>query len=846
MEIHQMTKQTVTRFAVSVVLATAMLALAETKGFAADGITLKVSAGIGVEQLRMTGPDARQQLVVTAVSPDGKQVDVTSLADYIVEPVGIVTVAPGGYVSPVANGRATIRITSMNAEPTVVPVEVSGFETQRPVSFPNDVIPQLTRAGCNSGACHGTPSGKNNFRLSLLGFEPKTDYEFLTRESRGRRVSVSTPEMSLFLRKAVGGVPHGGGARISRGSDAYQLLRRWVAEGLAYGPANDPIVERIEIFPHSRVVERNSQQQLQVTAFYSDGTTRDVTRVAQYKANQPDISEVDDRGLVTFKDRTGTTAVMIRFLEHVGAFMATVPLGMPTPDIPAPSNYIDEHVFAKLELLGLPPSEICDDVTFVRRAALDLTGRLPTIEQTQRFVASTDPDKRSQFVDELLDSPGYADLFANKWAGLLRNKAGGNLEQVARETYRFHAWIRQSLADNKPFDEFVGELLTARGQLGSNPPTSWYRAVSDPKDQMADIAQVFLGVRIQCAQCHHHPYEKWTQDDYYGFAAFFSTVKLKEVRKLPEDDVLFSERKLAIFKNPNTNEDLKPTPLDGEPLEIAPGDDPRAELSKWISDPRNPYFAKMLANRYWKHFFGHGLVDPEDDMRITNPSTNPELLNAMADAFVRSDFDLKQLCRDICTSRAYQLSSFPNGYNGDDEQNFARYYPRRMTAEVLLDAINEVAGARNNFSKQPIGIRAVALPDDTANRESFFLRVFGRPEMDAGCECERTADANLSQSLHLINSDTMQNILSAPNGKAVELARDAERSDKDKVTDLYLQAVSRPPSDSELTTALDHLKRKREEAAADSTSGTAESAARQAFEDIIWVIVNTKEFLFNH
>lgn len=796
--------------------------------------------------IELSDPDARQQVLVTLEEKAGIIRDVTREVNYHVAPQGIVRVSKTGYVTPLTNGEATITAQMPSAAPAVFSVRVTSFEKQRPVNFYNDVIPQLTRGGCNSGACHGTPTGKNNFHLSLLGFEPRNDFEFITKESLGRRVNPAAPEMSLLLRKATGSIPHGGGSRFKPDGPEFNLISRWIQEGMIYDPEHDPIVKRIEIYPKDRVLQQQSTQQLIVTAFFSDGSTQDITRVAEYKPNQPKMSEVDAHGLVQVKDFTGTTSVMVRFQEHVAVFMATIPLGKPTPNLPQPTNFIDEHIFAKLKILGLPASEECDDATFLRRATLDITGRLPTLEQTQVYLSDKAPDKRARKIDDLLDSPGYADLFAAKWAGILRNKAGGNLEQIARETFGFHAWIRTSLATNKPYNQFVTELVTARGKPGTNPAVSWYRAVQDPKDQMSDIAQVFLGVRIQCAQCHHHPYEKWSQDDFYGFQAFFTTIGRKEVYKLPEDDIVYHKRIPAVAKNPNTDQELKPTPLDGDPLEIPVQRDPRIDLANWITSPNNPFFAKILVNRYWKHFFGRGLVEPEDDIRVTNPATHPALLDQLAESFVKSNYDLKQLCRTICNSRTYQFSSFPNQSNQDDDQNYARYYPRRLSAEIMLDAMNDAAGAKNHFNHQPVGARAVALPDDSANVESFFLRVFGRPQMDTACECERTANADLAQSLHLINSDTMEKLLSAPDGRAVQLARDKSKDARTHIVELYLHTMSRQPTQTELDTALAHLDKKRKLAEADPKKPSIEQADKEAYEDIIWVVINTKEFLFNH
>lgn len=716
----------------------------------------------------------------------------------------------------------------------------SFVHAEEPVDFALDVVPVLTKYGCNGGGCHGKSGGQNNFRLSLLGYEPWNDHEWLVSESKGRRLSPAAPESSLLLMKAVGDIPHEGGSRLKKKSAHYNTLVRWIKQGMPYDPDNAKKVERLEVSPLEKVVDPNSEQQLAVTAHFNDGTKRNVTDIALYEANQEDMAEVDENGHIIFSDTTGTTSIMVRFQEHVTVFRATIPLGAEIEKLPTPENFIDEEIFSKLSMLGLPPSPFADDSTFLRRVSVDIAGRLPTAAETETFLTSTDPDKRAKKIDDLLASPDYAAYFAQKWAGILRNKRAKDTYQ--RGTFAFHEWLRTSLADNKPFDQLVTEVLTASGEIGRNPAVGWYRAVKDQKEQMQDVAQVFLGIRMQCAQCHHHPYEKWSQDDYYGFTAFFSAVGRKKGEQ-PDEEIIFHKRTPATMENPNTKEKLNPTPLGDDPFELAANEDPREALAEWMTSPENPWFGKMLVNRYWKHFFSVGLVEPEDDMRVTNPASHPQLLDALGTDFVDSGYDLKHLIRTICNSRTYQLSAAPNDHNATDTQNFSRYFPKRLQAEVLLDAINLVSDSQDSFQNQPAGVRATWLPDDRFNRDSFFLNVFGRPEMDSACECERVADANLAQSLHLINSETIQTKLSHDEGRAAKLAAATDQPDEKRIAELYRQTMSREPTATELGAAQNHLKMKRSKVGEDLTPETAE---REAFEDILWALVNTKEFLFNH
>lgn len=797
------------------------------------------------EPIKLIGPHATHQLVLTATSDTGVAHDVTHSAKYRVLPEGIIDIDSSGFVRARGDGNATVTAVTGGTTSAPLTITVQDFGESIPISFTNDVVPVLTRYDCNSGGCHGKAEGQNGFRLSLLGYEPAEDFEYLVKESRGRRIFRAAPEHSLLLLKGSGELPHQGGSRLERGSDAYQLIVRWIKQGLLYAPKNDPSVTRIAVSPKECLTRPEALQQLRVTAHFSDGSTRDITRSVQYESKDDEMAAADEHGLVTMKGRTGSTSIMIRFQEHVDVFRATIPLGAPTDNFPAPVNFIDERILAKLKTLGLPPSDLSEDATFMRRVTLDIAGRLPTLAESNLFLADPDPAKRDNLIETLLASPAYADYFAGKWSAILRNKRKDDNQK--RGTYSFHSWIRSSLNDNRPYDEVVRELITATGEVGNSPPVAWYRSVRDSKDQMQDVAQVFLGIRMQCAQCHHHPYEKWSQNDYYGFEAFFSTIGRKPGEQLGEE-LIFHKRGNAAAENPRTGLSLKPTPLGGEALELATHQDPRQPLADWLVAPENPFFARMLVNRYWKHFFGRGLVDPEDDLRVTNPATHPALLDDLTKHFVTNGHDLKDLVRLICNSRTYQLSSIPNEYNTDDRQNYSRFYPRRLPAEVLLDGINLVTNSEEKFSDQPQGASAVQLPDDRFTRDSYFLSVFGRPDMNSSCECERTSDVNLAQALHLVNSQNIRNKLASDQARAAMLLQDKELNDDDRITELYRHAFSRPPTPEEISTAREFLVHKHTQAQAQTAEPkpSPEQVNRSGFEDIIWALLNTKEFLFNH
>jgi hypothetical protein len=792
----------------------------------------------GVVWLR--GSEARQQLLVTGRLRDGRLVDYTRQVRYQSRPAGIVSIDETGFVTPLANGSVRVTAGIDQGPGAGTRLSVGDIGQSRRVNFPNEIVPIFTKSGCNSGGCHGKASGQNGFRLSLFGFEPQEDFEFLVIEGRGRRLFPAAPERSLLLLKATGSVPHGGGLRVERNSPAYDLLSRWIRQGMPYGEPNDAGVVGIQVLPAHRLMSRGQDQQLLVTATYSDGSSKDVTRLSQYESNQKELAEVSPSGLVRVGEQAGQSAVMVRFQDQVAVFRVTVPYGGRVTEGPPAESFIDRWVLSKLRTLELPPSEPCDDATFLRRTSIDITGRLPTPAEARKFLADPDPDKRRKWVDRLLASPDYADYFANKWSAILRNKRRD--ERSTRGNFLFHAWIRRSLLENRPYDQWMREIVTASGEIGRNPAVTWFREVKNMEDQVQDAAQIFLGVRLQCARCHHHPYEQWSQQDYYGFAAFFSRLARKPGTQAGEE-VIFHDRGTAAAINPKTKLPVMPTGLGTSPFDISPDQDPRAVLADWMAEKDNPFFARMLVNRYWKHFMGRGLVEPEDDMRGTNPATNPDLLDALAGHFVQSGFDLKELIRTICRSTTYQRSSHPNDQNADDSQNFSRYYAKRLTAEVLLDAIDQVTDVRSEFPGQPSGTRAVQLPDDSFNADSYFLTLFGRPNNASASESERTHDANLAQSLHLLNSPKIHEKVSDPRGRAVRLANDSSLTDEERIRELYLWTLSRLPEEPEMEFALGYIREKAQEPKAAAAS---RSRLEEAYQDTLWALLNTKEFLFNH
>lgn len=695
------------------------------------------------------------------------------------------------------------------------------------IHFANDIVPILSRYGCNTSGCHGKAEGQNGFKLSVFGFDPAADYAALTQESRGRRVLPAIPDKSLLLLKASGGMPHGGGVRILRGTDEYRLLRNWIASGMPVGRDDAPKVASIRVTPTERILAFRVKQQLKVTAIYSDGHEVDVTHHSRFQSNRESIATVDQDGEVSIQDVAGDVAVMAAYLDCNAVFTALVPrdeLAM-ADTAPPPINNLDRLVDAKLKKLHIVPSPLCDDTTYLRRVYLDLIGRLPSPQECRDFLADKQSDKRTQVVERLFTRTEYADYWALIWSDWLRVD-----RQVLGHNgaYAYYKWIRDSFATNKPMDRFATELVEADGSLSEHPAAHFYRVAKDPGDAAAMLSQALLGVRIECAKCHHHPFDRWSQDDYFGMQAFFTPLTFKTT----SHGQMLLASKTDATKHSRTGAEMYAHPLGTATPANNPDGDRRKVLGAWMTDPVNPFFARNIANRTWAHFLGRGIVEPVDDVRSTNPPTNPQLLNALACSLAESRFDLRQLMRQIIASRTYQASTAVNATNANDEQNYSRALLRRLSAEVLLDAICDATGVPEKFAGVPAGSRAVQLWDSQAT--SYFLTTTGRPSRSTVCECERVASPTVTQVLHTLNSANLEGKISHDAGLVVKTLRDHPNENGPVINETYLAFVSRLPTDIETQRAAEHF--------AKSGSDRRQSAA----EDLAWALMNSLEFIYNH
>ncbi len=789
--------------------------------------------------VELRGDFAEAQLLVGIADSSGqldkRSADLTHACQYRSSSESVVRVTDHGRLVAAGNGQASITVT-VGDQTQQVPVTVSGLGDSPQAGFDSHIRPIISRLGCNAGACHASQFGKGGFVLSVVGYDPDMDYNAIVRDRVQRRVSLLQPEESLLLLKPSMQVPHGGGRKLSVGSGPWNTLVAWLKNG-APGPKKDaPVVKGLTVFPEERIVRPGETQQLQVIADYSDGVKRDVTNWAKFDSTDDAVLSVSPDGLVTVEGQ-GQAPIMIRFEGHADIAMFVSPYSAEA-DLAGWSgnNFIDDLAADKFRELGVVPSPLCDDSVFIRRAFLDSIGTLPTPEQTLAFVADQDTAKRARLIDSLLGLTGdpaldrfndlYAAVWTLKWSDLLRNTSNGSAAEEQR-MWAMHNWIKESMRTNKPFDRFVSELITAKGSIYSSGPASYFKINANSSDLAESTAQLFLGVRLQCAKCHHHPFEKYSQADYYSFAAFFSRVgnKRSEEFGLFGQESVVMVRSAGDVRHPKTGQLLKPKPLEGEETEHEL--DRRIPLAAWLTSSDNRDFSRAVVNRYMAWLLGRGLVEPVDDMRATNPPTNPALMEALADHLIENRFDLKQLIRVIMNSRLYQLDSQPTMQNVSDTKFYSHYKVKRMAAEPLLDAIDVVTGSPTRFKGLPQGTRAIELPD--AEYPDYFLATFGKPKRVSVCECERVPDENLGQALHTLNGDILARKISDQKGRLSALLA-TEKSDEDIIRELYGVALSRQPSDAEISASLKFL--------------SESPNRREFFEDLMWTLINSKQFLF--
>ncbi|MCU0711651.1 MAG: DUF1549 and DUF1553 domain-containing protein [Pirellula sp.] len=773
-------------------------------------------------KIKLSAKTDSQHVVAVATRKDGVTMDVTDQVAWALDADTFVD-WKDFVVSPKADGASRLTAT-WNGMTSTTEITTSNSQVINPIHFEKDVMPILTKAGCNTGSCHGAARGKDGFRLSLFGYDPVGDYQRITREIGIRRINLAVPEQSLLLLKAIGAVQHSGGKKIEPGSKHYNTILAWLKNGATPDAARAPVVTSVDVYPSQAVLEgADKKQRLVAVAKYADGTERDVWDLATFTTNNERTGAVAVDGLVTSGVR-GEAYVFARFDTHtVGSQILALPEGINYKTPEAAGNYIDTLVKAKLQKLRLPESGICTDEEFVRRTTIDIVGLLPTDEETKQFVTSTEPDKRAKWIDSLLERKEFSEIWAMKWSNLLMIKSNNQVSYKA--AYLYYNWLTNKIASNTPIDQVVRELISATGGTFESPATNFYQVELDRLKLSENVAQVFMGIRTQCAQCHNHPFDRWTMDDYYGFTAFFAQIG----RKQGED-----YRQLVVFNagggetnHPVGGAVVKPKFLGGVVPEVA-GKDRREVLANWITSQDNPFFAKSVANRVWAHYTGVGIVNPVDDFRASNPPSNPELLDELAKRLVEYKYDIKQLVRDICNSQTYQRSVTPVPGNEDDTRNYSHASVRRIPAENLLDCISQATNTKDKFQGLPIGARAVQIADGSTS--NYFLTSFGRSQRTTVCEEEATTDPSLSQALHLINGDATGGKIA--NGGLLKTWKDQGLTQQQIIEKIYMRCISRAPTEAESSTLLKMIAEAPNE--------------EQGLQDVFWAVLNSREFIFNH
>jgi len=781
---------------------------------------------------------------VIATDESGATSDVTRKVTTSFVPAVHAAISSQGRVIPIEDGQATLmlRLDSLSVD---VPVSVSGIKNPPPASFRDQIIPILSKSGCSSGGCHGKAEGQNGFRLSVFGFDPAADYDAIVRDSRGRRLFAASPERSLFLMKATASMPHGGGRKVEPDSRWHQLMLRWVREGaFADRTAGDPAVQ-LNVYPSEITMNALAEHQLRATAVHQSGLVHCVTIESEFLSNNEVIAKVDHDGLVTATEVPGEAAVLVRYMGHVAVCRITRPRSQEGHPRPSEVNFIDSLVWNKLDRLHIAASPPADDSAVLRRTYLDIIGTLPTSDEARKYLSDSSPEKHQRLVAELLDRPEYADFWAQKWADLLQIDKDIVSPSAAIAATR---WIYSQFRDSVPYDQFVRTVLTTQGSTLSESPAAFYQVQSDAEKTARAVSQLFLGVRIDCAQCHHHPFEKWDQKDYYALAGFFTGIQRAA---LPGGGMKISGRSGEPLKHPGTQEVIPAAALGESPAAIPAGGDRRRAFAEWVTGSGNPFFARTIVNRLVAHYFGRGLVEPVDDLRETNPASNEPLMQALTDHMIEVRYDLKAFTKTLLNSQVYRLSSVPEPSNELDDQNYSRAAWKPIPAEVLLDAMSQVTEVPEGFNGWPKGYRAIQVWDNKL--PSHFLEVFGRPSRQTVCSCERGTESSVAQALHLMNSQTTTGKLQSRHGVCARLAG-SEMKEAEVIEELYLSTFSRYPRPEEVQLMSQAFSGDASSVAvanADSGSTSPESrstaAARQkAIEDILWTLMNSREFVFNH
>jgi len=763
-----------------------------------------------------------QRLIVVATRDDGVTTDVTTAASVRLADPALVRL-DGRTVYPAADGETTLEAEYQGFKAAAT-VAVKHATAERPISFHLDIMPVLMRAGCNTGGCHGAARGKDGFNLSLFGFDPKGDYHRITREETVRRINLAVPESSLLIEKSIGSVAHTGGKRFDSDSQYNKALLRWLEAGVPLDEGEVPGVAELQIFPPKAVIEgAGSTQQFLARAIYTDGTDRDVTDLAVFLTSNENSAAVNPDGLVTAGAR-GEAFVMGRFETHtIGSQVLVLPQDMPYTPPPVTGNYIDQFVGDKLLKLRILPSDLASDEEFLRRVTIDIAGMLPTEEEYREFLADDAADKRAKRIDRLLARKEFSEIWAMKWSNWLMVKSSNEVSY--KSMFLYSSWLTDKIARNEPLDQMVRDLLSATGGTFTSPATNFYQIERDTLKTAENVAQVFMGFRTQCAQCHNHPFDRWTMDDYYSFAAFFSQIGRKQGEDYRETIVFNSAG--GDVRHPLGGRPMPPKFLGGEQPDVQ-GKDRRVVLADWLTSPENPYFATNVANRVWAHFFGRGIVEEVDDIRISNPPSNPELFETLGKKLVEYEYDFKQLVRDICNSEAYQRSFVRNPSNETDESNFAHANVRRIPAEMLLDCLSQVTQTKEKFRGLPLGARAVQIADGETS--TYFLTTFGRAKRETVCACEATTDPTLSQALHMLNGEAVQGKIAQ--GGVVKKLLEQGQTPEQVIESLYIRCLCRKPTADEREKLLALV--------------TAAENPQAGLDDVFWAILNSREFLFNH